>query len=210
MAAARNYLDALDFNPNQTITIDSTCTPTPQGCIVSAPAFSNAIVTFANTAPFQISISFSPGTQSIFPNPLVIAANSNSPTYTVAGGTNLGLNYSITGNGIATGPFALQLGVGPMAVQITGSGSTLSYTPNPVAVPQGNAANGMGTLAISAPSTTLPINWTSTDPFNPPINSADGNSHPLAGGSNAGSYIYNAGPSPADAPGPGKVIIRSS
>ncbi|HVM93195.1 MAG TPA: hypothetical protein VMT67_10315 [Terriglobales bacterium] len=185
--AAQPIPPVADFNLNVTITIDNTLTPTPQGCVASAPAGQQIAFTFTNNSGSPISVTFTPNT--LFSD---MASLSGSQTQYVQGGTNASVNYVINGNN--NQPYAIQVGIGPMVVTLgqATDGST-TYTPDPVAIPLGNNNAQTGTLQISAvPGNGYNVAWkNNSDPFKPPITSSGGQAHALFGAS-AQDYPYSA------------------
>jgi len=204
------------YNQNQTINIDSTLTPSPQGCMVSGPVGQSITVTFTNNSGSTITMSFTPKAANggMFTD-ITNLATGSSQAQTVPGGTGASVNYTITGNGVSTGPWAIQAGLGPMVVVIGGN-NALTYTPNPVAIPLGNNSLGTGTILVrpAVAGDGYNINWNGNDPFTPALKSADGISHSLLN-AQAGSYNYTAAVSDGAtlniAAGPGgRVIVVGS
>jgi hypothetical protein len=190
MATARVIPPGVASNPSQTITIDGTLVPSPQGCIVSAPVGQQIAVTFNNTSGSPISITFTP--QGVFAD---IPSFTGTQTRYAQGGTNTTVNYVI--NGVIAEPYAIQIGSGPMVITLsqTNTGTT-QYSPNPVAVPLGDATQSGTVKIVSAAPGGAGYNLTwknNNDPFLPPINSSDATPHPVAPGALAASYDYSAG-----------------
>lgn len=201
MAAAPN-LPMPDAAVTRTISIDDTFTPTPQGLIVNP----GDTVMFQNNSGVEITIQFAPN----YTSP-ALSSNLDIPDGDEAGfvapATAAAANYGIyVGATQESGPWAIQVGAGPMYVVLTGSGTCNFPT---VAVPLGNILTGFGKLSIgpNATSGSLGIGF-QTNPFNPPITTNDG-SHPVKAGTDPGSYSYTV-VDPDNNPGPGKVIIRSA
>jgi hypothetical protein len=211
MATARVFRKDPDYNQNQTITIDSSLVPSPQGCIVSAPAGQQIAVTFNNTGPNPISITFTP--QGYFSN---IPSLTGSQVQNVNGGVNAGVNYYINGN--LNEPYAIQLGDGPMIVTIsTAANGSVSYSPSIVAVPLGSVIQtGSLEMVAAVPGNGYDIeNWSPSDPFDPPITET-GEGSDVATGATAGTYTYGADdwvdhkPPIVGGGGGGTVKIRSN
>jgi hypothetical protein len=203
MATARVFPTDENYNQNQTIVIDSTLVPSPQGCIVSGPAGQQIAVTFNNTGPNSISITFTP--QGYFTD---MPALTGSEVQYVDGGVDAGVNYYI--NGLLTEPYAIQLGDGPMIVTVsTNADGSISCSPATVAVPLGSTVQtGSLEMVAAVPGDGYDVGpWSPSDPFDPPIEGT-GEPSDVASGATAGGYTYTA--DPAGAPSGGTVKIRSN
>jgi hypothetical protein len=203
MATAPVFPEDAAYNQNQTITIDSTLVPSPQGCIVSAPAGQQIAVTFTNSGPNPINITFTP--QGYFTN---MANLTGSQVQYVNGGVDAGVNYYI--NGVIDEPYAIQLGDGPMTVTIsTLANGSINYSPNSVAVPLGSVIQtGSLEMVAAIPGNGYGVGpWAPSNPFNPPLQGT-GQPSSVAVGASAGTYTYTA--SPWNAPGGGRVVVRST
>jgi hypothetical protein len=146
-----------------TITIDSTFTPTPGGLIVQQ----GDTVNFQNNSNSAITIQFVPNPpgQPVSGN---ITINANSSGGFVAPNYDASANYDIYVGTTkeSDGPYAIQVGNGPIYVQVTwnvalGVGQT---NPSPVAVPlEGNLE------IFSTDTTSYKASWPNTgDPFTLP------------------------------------------
>lgn len=211
MAAAPN-LPMPEAAVTRTISIDDTFTPRPQGLIVNP----GDTVNFQNNSGDDITIQFfannpaanDPVPQVYPPMSLFVPnGNPNGPVGFQAPNCDAAANYGIyVGVDEESGPWAIQVGVGPMYVVLTGS---VLYNFPTVAVPLGNTAAGMGKLDIgpNLPSSSLGISFP-TNPFNPPITTNDG-PHSVKAGTSTGDYGYTV-VVPNENPGGGNVIIRST
>ena len=152
----------------RTITINSSFIPSPQGLKVQQ----GDTVNFQNNSGVDISIQFAPNPPGLAlspTNPLPVphgsSAGFTAPDYDAAA------NYYIyvgTVNQNPTDPYAIQVGNGPLYVQVTwspslGAGQT---NPDPVAIPaQGNLQ------MFSTDTTSYTATWPNTgDPFTLPQN----------------------------------------
>jgi hypothetical protein len=151
-----------------TITISSSYGASPQGLIVSQGdtvmfqnnSSSTITITWVTPVagqPVSSNISVAPGTSGGF----------QAPNYNASG------NYYVYANGVQqSGPYGIQVGAGPMYVQVTynnGLGTPVC-TPDPVVIPWGNATVGRGKLQmIAGDSNTYSVGWTNGDPFTPPL-----------------------------------------
>jgi len=185
MATAR-VIPFEDNPPVQLIAIDATYTPSSEGCFIQA----GQSVTFTNNSGVTIDIKFTPNpiTPTVFNDILGLAkGNSSNPqTPLVAAGT---ANYGVYVGGVhRSGPYAIQVGAGPMKVQIQDSSSGPVCTPNPVAIPHDASAGG-GTLEMVSADYVYAVGPAPfSDMFNPPLTSADSKPHTNMSG--AGDFDY--------------------
>ncbi|MGA7561019.1 MAG: hypothetical protein WCF61_19435 [Terriglobales bacterium] len=205
MAAAPN-LPMPEVSRN--ITIDDTFTPTPQGIVVNQ----GDTITFYNNSGVDVVIEFqtnSPG-QPVYP-PMNLEVDDGDSNGFTAPNYDCAANYYIYNGTNLVGPFVIQVGTGPMYVAITQSGSTVSYTPQTVAVPLGTILPpGLGKLEMLGPSASFPVGWTNgNDPFNPAIQATDGVPHPVNSSATDGGYTYSAGTNPLENPINGRVIVQN-
>jgi hypothetical protein len=153
MAAARAY-PRTDLVQN--ISIDSSFHATPPGIIVQQ----GDQVNFVNNSGVTITIEFAPNP----PGPIVsgnIDVAAGSTNGFVAPNYDASANYYIyVGPTQQSGPFAIQVGAGPLYVQINNS----TTSPDPIAVPRG------GTLEMfSTDADTCTLKWTALgNPFTQP------------------------------------------
>lgn len=199
-----------------TFAIDNTFTPTPQGAIVQQ----GDQVEFQNNSGVDIIIEFAanPPGQAVYPKMNLPVPDGTTASF-AAPNYDASANYSIyQGTTLESGPWAVQVGAGPIFVQLSGA-SGVNYAPPTVAIPQGNAVTGKGELVIipALNSGKYTITWDTTDPVTPPLGASGTNSH--AANSAPGEYCYTATATTATDPcatetvfsgGGGKVIIRSS
>jgi hypothetical protein len=190
MAVAR-YLDPEPQVQPQLVNINSQGMASPAGVSIAngqPVQFNNnsgttISITFANTAVsnqrvFNDIASLGPG-QSTTESPLI---NDKTVNYTLSIGTN--------------GPFAIEVGVGPMEISVT------SELPNPlVAVIPPN-----GEVQFTATDNQCDIHWeNNNDPFNPPLNTVYvGQSNNQIGqeqGNSAANFGYTLGDIVADEAG---------
>jgi hypothetical protein len=214
MAAAPNLPVPENALPN--ITVDNTYTPTPQGIVVGQ----GDPVTFYNNSGVDILIEFQTNVldgqnQTPVYAPMNLPVSDGDSNGFTAPNANCAANYyiynaDVTPPAVLSGPFVIQVGSGPMYVNVTQSNNVLVFTPDAVAVPLGNAASGAGYLEINSeiPNTVVPIYWATTDPFNPGITES-GPPQPVQTGTAPGEYDYSNTPSPVGLTGGGKVIIQS-
>ena len=123
------------------------------------------------------------------------------------------MNYFITpAGGAAYGPFSIQVGTGPIYVQVTlGNGSGFS-APDQIAVPAGGALE-----MINMDPHEYGISWPGipTNPFNPyltDVGGAGGNVLHTATAAAGSSYTYKITPkqpTPVLGIGGGRVIIQA-
>lgn len=178
----------------------------PQGIVVAY----GETVNFTNTSGSDITIAFlanTPGA-AVYPNMNLTVPNGTTVGF-AAPSVDCAANYNVQVNGVVqnTFPCVIQVGVGPMYVLVTASGTTINFNPGTVAVPIGNAATGMGMLQMKSQlPNNVPLTW-STNPFNPGI-TQPGPPQPVKGGTAPGEYDYST-PSRAERPGGGKVIIQT-
>jgi hypothetical protein len=187
--AARHLPVDRDFVPSQTITIGTNFEPSPKGCTIAPPG--TLSITFTNNSGTTIDIQFE--TNPVYPNQIVFNNVSN-----LANGTsntqqpqvaNATVNYNVIAGGTPYGPYAIQVGNGPMYVQITydTTKSAGQCTPDPIAIPPG------GTLEMVSTDYTYTVGWLTSDPFTPALNWVyDGvaNNTPHTANNSLGDYSY--------------------
>jgi hypothetical protein len=188
MCAARVIPIEPEFLPSQTINIGTDFTPSPKGCTIAPPGVLS--ITFNNNSGATIDIEFV--TNPVYPNQIVfnnipnfLNGTSNYQTPQVANAT---VNYNIIAAGESHGPYAIQVGIGPMFIQVSYANGQGQCTPDPVAIPPG------GWLEMVSTDYTYSIGWTNIgDPFTPALNYvyADvANNVPHQATSVLQSYIY--------------------
>jgi hypothetical protein len=199
-----------------TITIDNTFTPSRQGLVVQL----GDQIDFENLSGVDLIIEFqsnSPG-QAVYP-PMSLSVPNGTTVGFVAPSYNASANYYIYQGAIEeSGPFVIQVGTGPMYVQLSGPVGNVTYNPPTVAVPQGNALQGSGNLEMVPTMTgkTFSIgDWSPSDPFSPPLQSSGGSPHSTGSSAPIGEYTYVATPTNSPAPhgvgggGGGRVVIQN-
>jgi hypothetical protein len=157
-----------DSATGQNISITAT-DATPEGCILTA---SQNSVTFTNNAGASISIAFNP--TGIFTDINNLPVGQTSPAQTAP--ANGSVNYYVTVAGVIepNGPYAIQSGIGPMYVVVSGSVGNETCTPDPVAIPVG------GTLQMNPALSTnkYSVDWTNNnDPFMGGLTKVDSTPH---------------------------------
>jgi len=184
----------------QYITIDSGFVPSPLGDFNQGQD-----VTFTNNSGATIDIKFAPNpiTPTVFTDILGLSptAPNNTATRTPQV-TNGSVNYYVWSGGVQkSGPYPIQVGTGPMFVQITNS----IATPEEVAIP--HTAVGGGTLQMVSTDVPYDIGPPSfSNMFNKPLTKADNTSHTNIG--SVGSFDYTITASaPGRAMGGGKVGV---
>ena len=211
MAAAPNLpiSEAMTWD----LEIGTNYTPSRQGIVVNQ----GDEINFENNSGVDISIVFQPNGngQAVYPPMTINIVNTEMAGF-YAPSYNCAANYNIYQLGTQppvqlSGPFAIQVGTGPIYVTIGGTPSSPTYTPQTVAVPRGTALPpGAGELQMNATSSAFVIAWSNnSDPFTPSITSPDGAPHAVSLSSSSASYSYNAGASPNENPAGGKVIIQN-
>jgi hypothetical protein len=148
MAAAR-VISFGENVPDQLITINSSFAPSPEGCFIQA----GQNVTFTNGSGAVIDIKFAPNpiTPTVFTDITGLSPTAPNNTATRAPSSqvpNGSVNYYVyLGGVLQSGPYAIQVGTGPMFVQISTSGGNVVYTPATAAIPH-QVSIGGGTLEL--------------------------------------------------------------
>jgi len=170
MATARKiHLDA-NLPP---ISINSNYVPSSQGCFMQQ----SDTLSFTNDAGNTIDIKFEPNP--VYPNQVIFTdiigltsrASSTPQSPSVANGS---VNYYVYMNGVkqSGGPYAIQVGTGPMYVQIHTTAGAIQCTPDPVAIARTTA--GGGTLEMVSADITYYIGPASfSNMFLPPLTQAN-------------------------------------
>jgi|HubBroStandDraft_6_1064221.scaffolds.fasta_scaffold594401_1 hypothetical protein len=211
MAAAPNLpmSDAITWSLN----IGTNYIPSRQGIVVSQ----GDQITFENNSGADIVITFQTNGsgQPVYAPMSVTIIDDTSFSFT-APSYNAAANYSIYEANqqppvLLSGPFAIQVGSGPLFVTIGGSVNNPTYAPPTVAVPLGTSLPpGPGMLQMNSAASSFGINWASNnDPFTPAISATGGTAHAVSSVASTATYTYTAGPSPNDNPAGGKVIIQN-
>jgi len=169
-----------DTYPAKEITIqlvNNNYVPTPRACKIAGSEQQS--VTFTNNSGAPVNITFEPNpiTPTVFNDILNLANNSSSGPWPpqVADGT---VNYFVNpvgGNSVE--PYAIQVGIGPMKIQVVYNSALglAKCTPDPVAIPYA------GTLEMDAgDSNSYSVTWKNNiDPFAPtnPLTTVDNTPH---------------------------------
>jgi len=199
-----------DFAQAQNISITPAFQASPRACIILA----SQSVTFTNGSGSPVSITFVPNSVNpqlkIF-NDIPNLQSGPAPSQPQApNATNGSVNYYVNANGNSYGPFGIQVGNGPMVVYLTLSGSTITCTPNPVAVPPYSSSLGIaGTLEFVPDNinNNYSIAWPGGDPFTPPITAPDSQPHSDNPTSLPNDYGYTVTtPSPEEGGGGGGTV----
>lgn len=203
----------------QSITIDNTYTATPKAVRIP-PLQAGQQVSFTNNSGTSVLISFEPNPPgpTMFveiPNLANGATNTQTPSVDVYG--NGAVNYYIyDANNNAHGPYAIEIGNGPLYVQVTWSqamGAGLC-TPDPAVVPY------LGHLEVYSNDYNYNVGWPTSfgDPFTPRLNSVapgSANNSPVQETANFNLYKYTVTKNPPNPKegtgnGGGKVIVKGA
>jgi hypothetical protein len=166
-------------------------------------------VTFANsassTAPINITFNSNPPVVTNPPGPVLF---NNTPNLQPGIGDeqqpqapNGSVNYYVNVvGGPSFGPYAIQVGAGPMYIEIT----SLNSEPDPILIPKG------GTLQMySNDNNTYDIGWPSFNPF-PGLTQANpgaANNNPYTQSGPAQNYAYSVSVNGQDGPGGGTIKV---
>jgi hypothetical protein len=200
MATAR----VLNFGNSGPISVGSGFVPSPQGCTVPP----NGSVNFTNNSGATITVTVTPASIFNIGTFTLPAGESQLLTAQVASGS---VTYCINNN--VQQPYAIQVGSGPMVVQIAG-GSSTTYTPQFTAIVTSGALQMNGDQKYS-------IVWAGGQPVTPAnlttVFQGMSNNAVHTGLATAGQFSYNASPSGITAKmggvgggGGGKIIIRGA
>lgn len=199
----------------QTITIDSTFAASPKAVIIPA----GQPVSFTNNSGTSVLISFEPNPPgptlfSEIPNLANGATNTQTPNAPTGNGA---VNYYIyDSNNAAHGPYAIEVGNGPLYVQVTWSQALGAgqCTPDPAVVPY------LGHLEAYSNDYNYTVGWPTSfgDPFSPQLNSivpGSANNNPVQEVANLNLYKYTVTKNPPNTKegtgsGGGKVIVKGS
>jgi len=189
----------------------------PAACIIRA----GQSVTFINNYRSPVDIQFDPNPlapTTVFNDIIGLSpANSNTQSPQVANGS---VNYFVkAGSGPAHGPYAIQVGAGPLYIRVSydpASGKAL-VNPDPVMIPC------KGTLEMVSTDYNYDVAWTASDPFTPALTSVGvSNNTPHEENKGViGDHVYTVtkygmsqnipgGVTPAGGGGGGTVKIKSS
>jgi hypothetical protein len=163
MATQRVIPPEVENAPAQTINITASGA-SPKACIIQGSQ--QQAVTFTNNSGSSITITFeeNPICEQIFTDVenLSPTAPNNSATQTplIADGT---VNYNVTIGGTTSELYAIQVGVGPMYIEIATANAGIITNPSPVVVPVG------GNLEMISTDFDYTVKWSPLDPFSPAI-----------------------------------------
>ncbi len=158
-------IEADDVSAPQVIKITGAGVASPAARIIGA----GQSVTFINNYGSPVDIQFDPNSiapTTVFNDIIGLSpANSNTQKPQVANGS---VNYYVkVGSGPAQGPYAIQVGAGPLYIQVSynpASGKAL-VNPNPAMIPC------KGTLEMVSTDYNYDVAWTTGDPFAPALTS---------------------------------------
>ena len=204
---------AAAFASAQNISISSSTglgiTAYPRALIIQGSGQQN--ITFTNNSTSTVNITFQPNP--VYPASVVLnnianlAPNgTNTQTPQVANGS---VNYYVTVGRTQYGPYAIQVGSGPLYVQISydSISGTVVSVPETAVVPVG------GTLEMDSTDFTYGVSWSNEDPFTPALNSVGvgtTNNSPVQLTAPEGTYPANFSMPGNTGPGGGRVIIQNS
>lgn len=190
--AARDIPPKAFTVPAQNISITAGPAASPQACIIQG-SFQQS-VTFTNNCGQTIDIKFATNpvnpTQKVFNDILGLSPTAPNNSVTVAPlVANGSVNYKVYFGGTGYQPYAIQVGAGPMQIQVkydsaSGKGQC---NPDPVVVPVG------GTLEMKSADYAYNVNWPGMQggPFTPHITSIGMlGSAQGTGPATAGDYTY--------------------
>jgi hypothetical protein len=166
MCAARVIPIEPHFVSSQNIVIGTDFAPSVKGCTITPPG--TLSITFTNNSGATISIQFVPN--AVYPNQIVfndiLNFQNGTNNYQTPQIANATVNYNIVAGGTTHGPYAIQVGIGPMYVSVSYVNGASQCTPGTVVIP------AQGWLEMVSTDYTYNIGWTNIgDPFTPPLNS---------------------------------------
>jgi hypothetical protein len=206
-----------DFAQAQNISINAAFQASPRACIILA----SQQITFTNASGSTVSITFVPNSvnpqQKIFGDiqSLQSGPSPSAPQTPNAPNGNGSVNYHINAGGKSYGPFGIQVGDGPLIVFLTLSGSNITCTPDPVAIPPYDSTLGIAGTIEFVPdniSNNYSIGWPGGDPFTPPITYPDSQPHGDGATTLPADYSYTVNtPNPKQGgSGAGTVKLKGS
>jgi len=151
MATARVYTAA-----DQPVNINPQGQANPAGCLIE----NGQNVTFTNNSGSTISILFDQtaiSKQKVFNDINNLAPGSNYTEAPLV--SDKTVNYNVSMNGQTRGPFAIEVGAGPLEISVTGT----EPTPKIANVPRN------GEIQFTATDFQCDILWRNGDPFNPQL-----------------------------------------
>ena len=174
----------------QLVTIDSTFGASPKAVIIPA----GQVVNFTNNSGATITIQFEPNPPgpTLFTNvPPLVNGATNSQTPQAANG-NGAVNYHVVdAGGTQHGPYAIQVGNGPLYIQVTYSQAlgAAQCIPSPAVIPY------QGSLEMISNDYNYSVTWPTSfgDPFTPALTSIGigaSNNIPHKETANLADYAY--------------------
>lgn len=143
--------------PDQPININRQGQANPAGVQIS----NDQSVKFSNNSGSTISITFAPtaiSDQTVFNDINSLASGANYTEAPLVSGITV--NYNVSLNGQTYGPFAIEVGTGPLEISVTGT----NPTPTIGTIPPN------GEIQFSATDDQCAITWLNGDPFTPALN----------------------------------------
>lgn len=170
-------------------------------------------ITFTNNSGSAVDIRFEPNP--VYSNVIVFndivglsSNHTNTQTPQVANGS---VNYHVVVGATRYGPYAIQVGSGPLYIQLSYDSAIgkIVSTPDSPAIPAG------GTVEMVSADLTYNVSWSSGDPFTPALTSVGvgvSNNAPHQENASQGDYTYQLTPSGnmQYGNGGGKVIVKGS
>jgi len=194
--ATERIIPMRDGATNQNISINTSFAATPRACII----LSTQAITFTNGSGSPVSIQFVPNpinpSQPIFNNISNLPGGPSPSQPQTPNNLNNGngsVNYYIVAGGVPYGPYAIQIGNGPLQVLISMSGGNITCTPNPSVIPTYNSALGIAGTIEMVPDNVInnyAIGWPGGDPFTPPLTSPDSQPHADGPGTTITDYDF--------------------
>jgi hypothetical protein len=168
--------------------------------------------TFTNNSGSAVDIRFDPNP--VYPSVIVFndivglsSNHTNTQTPQVANGS---VNYHVVVGATRYGPYAIQVGSGPLYIQLSYDSATgkILSTPDSPVIPAG------GTVEMVSADFTYNVSWSNGDPFTPAPTSVGvgvSNNIPHQENASQGDYTYQLTPSGnGTGSGGGKVIVKGS
>src|SRR6266478_2754987 len=143
--------------PAQPININQQGQANPGGVQIS----NDQSVKFSNNSGSTISITFAPtaiSNETVFNDINNLASGANSTEAPLV--SDITVNYSVTMNGQIAGPFAIEVGTGPLEISVTSGAPT----------PLNGAIPPNGEIQFNSTDVQYPIAWPDGDPFTPALN----------------------------------------
>jgi hypothetical protein len=181
MATQRVIYENVDLP--KSISINSAFQASPAGCIIQ----STQTISFSNASGSTVAIRFV--ANPVNPNPPVFNDIPNLPSNNLpspaqspnVSNGNGSVNFNVVANGVPYGPFAIQIGQGPLQVLISmGSGDKINVTPPTFAIPAYDSTQQIAGTVEMIPDNAAndySIGWLNGDPFQPPLTAPDSAPH---------------------------------